>query len=404
MRIPDQPVAKALKHLSPSLYEAVLACKARAAWIAFGNRTDVPQHPRALLGTCVHSVVESVQTGGLQPRDDETRRAVAREAFDRKAKDLYDRAHPLLRAKFPAPERIPYYYLFRERAALLALDAAARQDTARTATAPLVRAAHAQPAALVETKLTSRDGLLVGRPDYVDVSAGEVVDYKTAAGPEDDPAGLLDSEARQLRLYVHLARELGLKLTKGAVVRANGRRVDLEISEADAAAEGERARVALRAFNAHASEDFERLATPSPQACRYCPCIPFCDAFWQKATPAWADQCGTQVEGTVSGVSRAVVQKIPLITVELAITRGTTMPGEAVVQQLPERWACGDGTPPPKAGDVVRVVNGRLVDDAEGVAVIRPDRLTTAFWTLHSAMPANREHGTNAENGGSAGG
>ena len=403
MRIPEQPAVRELKHLSPSLYEAVLVCKARAAWIAFGDPDRVPQHPRALLGTCVHAVVEDAHNGRLPPGDDDSRRAAAREIFDRKAKDLYDGAHPLLRAKFPAAERIPYYYLFRERAALLALDAAARPEAAHpAATGPGPRRQPPQ-GALVETTLRSRDGLLVGRPDYVDAAAGEVVDYKTGAGPDDDPDGLRDSEARQLRLYVHLARELGLDLQKGVVVRADGRRVVLDIADGDAVAEGQRAREELRAFNAEAAEGFKRLAEPSPEACRYCPCIPFCEAFWEKATAVWADQCGLHLEGTVSGVSRAVVQNTPLITLELAVARGTTAPGAAVVQQLPEKWACADGVPPPEAGDVVRVVDARLADGAAAVAVIRPDRLTTALWTVCRASAA-REDGPDGENDGAGSG
>ncbi len=403
MRLPEHPTVKELKHLSPSLYEAVLACKARAAWIAFGDREAVPSHPRALLGSCVHAVVENANNGGLPAGDPESRRAAAREIFRRKAKELYDRAHPLARAKFAAPERMPYYYLFRERAAVLALEAAARRDVGHPAAAPTVQGAQAQPAALVETTLRSRDGLLVGRPDYVDAGAGEVIDYKTGVGPEADPAGLRDSEVRQLRLYVHLAREAGLELKKGAVVRADGRRVELNVSAADAAAEGQRAREALRAFNAEAGAGFERLTEPSPESCRYCPCIPFCEAFWEKARAAWVDQCGTQVEGTVSSVSRAIVQNTALITLELDVTRGTIAPGAAILQQLPEKWACEDGAPSPEVGDVVRVVNCRLAD-AEGAAVIRPDRLATALWTVRRATPTDREHGAATDSGGVAGG
>ncbi len=390
MRIPGQPAVKELKHLSPSLYEVVLACKARAAWVAFGEREAVPQHPTALLGTCVHAVVEDAHNGGLSRGAHESRPAEPREIFDRKARELYERAHPLIRAKFAAPERVPYYHLFRERAALVATEAAAHRQTTRPGAGVASQGAQAERTGLVETTLRSRDGLLLGRPDYLDVSAGVVVDYKTGAGPDGDPAGLRSSEARQLRLYVHLANEAGLALNKGAVVRSNGRRVELDVSEADAVAEGQRAREALRAFNARAAEGFEHLAEPSPDSCRYCPCIPFCKPFWEKATADWADQCGTHVEGTISSVSRATVQNTALITFEMAVTRGTTAPRPTVVQQLPETWACADGTPPPEAGDIVRVTNGRLGEDTEGAAVIRPDRVTTALWTVRRATPVDR--------------
>lgn len=390
MRIPEQPGIKELKHLSASLYEAARVCKARAAWIAFGDRGSVPAHPRALLGTCVHAVLEEAHCGRLPPGDEEFRRAAARDAFDRKAKELYAAAHPLIRVKFPSPERIPYYYLFRERAAVLALATVARPNPGVATAGSGGADASGLPGALAETTLRSRDGLLLGRPDYVDAAAGEVVDYKTGTGPDDDPEGLRDSEARQLRFYIHLARERGLELCRGVVVRVDGRRVALDVAEDEAAAEAQRARETLSAFNAKASAaDFKALAEPSPHACCYCPCIPFCEAFWEAATPAWLDQCGTHVEGTVAAVNRAVVQKTALITLELAAERGTVARGPAVVQQLPEKWACVDGASPPEVGDVLRVVNCRLTDDSGEATLIRPDRLTTAVWTFGSAAGAS---------------
>lgn len=384
MHIPEPPIVGELQYLSPSLYEATQSCKARAAWTAFGSHDDVPQHPQALLGTCVHSVVKDAHNGRLPPGG-ESRQVAAREAFDRRAQELYEGSHPLLRVKFPTQERIPYYNLFRERAALLARVAPVRPYASHRPPAEPRPGSQRLHSDMFETTLRSRDGLLIGRPDFIDVSAGEVVDYKTGAGPEEDPDGLRDAEVRQLRLYVYLAREVGINLRKGSVVRADGRRVSLEITEEDAAAEGQRAREALHAFNAEAVRGFAALATPSQTACRYCPCIPFCEAFWKSADATWADQCGTHIEGAVSGMSRAVMQNTALITIELTVARGTAAPGAAVVQQLPEKWACADSAPLPIVYDVIRVVNCRLADAANGLTVFLPDRLTTAVWTAGPA-------------------
>jgi hypothetical protein len=384
MRLPESPLVKELTHLSPSLYEAARLCNARAAWAAFGARDRVPQSPQALLGTCLHAVVEEAHHGRFASTDNEGRRGNAQAAFDRKAKELHQAAHPLIRIKFPIPERIPYYYLFRERAAVLALGSAGRT---RDEPPPMGarRGAAAPPGPLVEITLRSQDGLLFGRPDYLDPAAGEVVDYKTGSGPDDDPDGLRDGEARQLRLYVHLANERGINLRRGVVVRADGRRIPLEITEADATAEGQLARTALVAFNAKAPRGFQALATPSPDACRYCPCIPFCEAFWEAGTPTWRDASGTHVEGTVSAISKAVVQDTALMTLELAVTRGSLASPVAVVQQVPEAWVCADGAPPSNVGDVIRVVNGRLADDDGQTALIRADRVTTALWSVEAA-------------------
>ena len=371
MRIPEYPAVTELKHLSPSLYEAVLACKARAAWIAFGEHEAVPAHPWALLGISVHAVIEKTNDGGLPDGDPESRRAMAREIFDRKTAEIFAQAHPLLREKFPAAERIPFYYLFRERAAFLAIETSASTGLPDSAAAASVQGRAAKLSTLVERRLRSRDGLLIGRPDYVDIAAGEVIDYKAGAGPEDDPEGLRESEARQLRLYVHLAHETGFEISRGAVLRADGRRAELSVSEAEADAEGHRAREALRAFNAQAAVGFEGLAEPSPESCRYCPCIPFCNEFWRKATAAWAEQCGTHVEGKVIGASRSSVYNVALATLELDVRHGTIGSGAVVLQQLPETWACADGAPPPEVGDVVRIVNCRPADGGQNALVLR---------------------------------
>lgn len=389
MRIPEQPAVTELKHLSPSLYEAARLCKARAAWLAFGARDGVPSHPQALLGICVHAVVEEAHSGRFAPWSEDSLLVAARNAFDHKAQELHEAAHPLLRVKFATPERIPYYYLSRERAAVLALDTAPRPNAAHApALVPGSGASSTAPGTLVETTLRSRDGLLLGRPDFVDPTVGEVVDYKTGAGRDDDPDGLSDTEVRQLRFYIHLGRERGLELRRGVVVRAGGRRVALNVTDADASEEGRQARDVLASFNARASEGFKDLAEPSPDACRYCPCVPFCESFWGAVTSSWLDACGTQVEGTILAANRAVVHNTALVTLELAVTRGSVASGAAVVQHVPEAWACADASPPPQVGDLVRVVNARLVDDGGESALIRPDRLTTAIWTVRPAADA----------------
>jgi len=57
MHIPNAPDVMPLQQLSPSIYEALLRCRARATWAAFGDRSTLPQHPKALLGSCLHGLV-----------------------------------------------------------------------------------------------------------------------------------------------------------------------------------------------------------------------------------------------------------------------------------------------------------------------------------------------------------
>jgi hypothetical protein len=160
MRVPRAPIVSAIPQLSPSLYEALLRCRARAAWVAHGDRAAVPLAPKALLGTCFHAAVEQANLGRLSNLGREEQLEAARNIFDRRAQMIYAQAHPLLRAKFSSPEKLPYYNLYRERAAVEAADSAERitpTGDADTAGQPVQAA--------VEGRLVSRDGLIVGRPD-----------------------------------------------------------------------------------------------------------------------------------------------------------------------------------------------------------------------------------------------
>jgi hypothetical protein len=119
VRVPIPPDVVPLARISPSQYAAGRSCKARLAWTTAGRRGELPDHPKALLGTCFHAVVEAATTGRLSANNEELA-AAAREMFDQLATAAYGRAHQLLRVKYQSVGVLPYYYLFRERAVLMA--------------------------------------------------------------------------------------------------------------------------------------------------------------------------------------------------------------------------------------------------------------------------------------------
>src|ERR1700731_2194947 len=112
--IPDPPTPQPIESISPTLYKTILACPARAVWSVNGQRGALPPHPSALLGTCFHGVMEAAQKGLITGDFDEGRIS-AQSLFDNLAAKGYSYAHPLLRVKFPAPEKLPFYYMYRER-------------------------------------------------------------------------------------------------------------------------------------------------------------------------------------------------------------------------------------------------------------------------------------------------
>jgi hypothetical protein len=229
----------------------------------------------------------------------------------------------------------------------------------------------------VEHALVSKDGRVAGRPDVLDAESATVTDYKTGVGGESEP--LTDSEVRQLRLYAYLAKENGITIKRGVIERADRTRADVAISPEQAAEEGRHAIVVLDGYNQHAGEPFESVASPSPDACRFCPCIPFCEAFWKNADPEWGGQCGTHIEGVVEALEGGA-----LVSINLGITRGTSSKGPAVVTRLSREWLAFSGAELPHPQQTVRVTDAAYVAESSEPAVFRADRITTAVWSVPS--------------------
>ncbi len=379
MRIPVPPSLARARQISPSLYEQMLRCPALAAWSLLGIQNALPAHPKAILGICYHGTIEDAHAGRIGGDNSTTKLDMARRAFDAHARGQHAKAHPLLKAKFSTAERLPYYTLFRERAALEAIgvvESAPRSVMGGQAFRFLTAAS--------ELRIESRDKLIAGRPDFVDAASRRVVDYKTGGPPSPGADPISPAESRQLRLYAHLAIENGIEITEGVIRRSDGRRATIAISQEDAATEGRAARQMLAQFNAAAGSAFTSAARPACGTCTYCPCIPLCEAFWASATPGWVESCGVHVEGTVRSIDESIVQGIRLKTFRISATRGTIQPGDAFVEQVPEAWVTADGAAAPAVGDLIRVAFARA-DTSGNVTSIRIDRISTSIWSrVHS--------------------
>ena len=370
MRPPKAPTISKLERISPTVYEAALKCLSRAAWTAQGDKDALPAHPRALLGIGVHALLEHLHPGRTGPDEtgDELRQR-AEETFDGTLETLLAGAHPLLRVKFSSARRLPFYNLYRARAVETVVAEAARRRPAGGEGAT-------KPRRTRETALKSRDGRIIGRPDVLDASGATVIDYKT--GAQDNPEQITDPELRQLLLYAFLAAENGTAITRGVIERADRTRAEASIDAGKAEQEAAQALAVLDDLNSHVGEPFSAGANPSPENCRFCPCIAFCDGFWEVAAVDWADACGIQIEGDVTSIDSAG----PVISIGLHVRRGTCVPGDALVTRLPLEWVIADGSDAPEVGDRVRVTDARQVPDTSSPAVFRADRVGTAVWQV----------------------
>jgi len=377
MQTPSPPQLRSLQHISPSLYASARSCGARAGWAVFGKNGDFPETPAALLGRAFHITMGRAAVEGQHGSTSEIQ-SVSRNVFNVAANELHSKAHPLLRAKFPRTELLPYYYLVRERVALAALEVA---NVPALSTHGPTSAAGVQQRRAVEKRLRSSDGLLVGQPDLVEAPQREVFDYKTNLGPQGMPDAVSDAETSQLRLYAYLLQENGVAIERGTIVRANGTRLSVPISEDDARKEADAARQTLTEFNRSVSAggDFGTLARPSAEVCKWCPCLPMCEPFWQAAQPEWAPVCGSHVEGTVLEVEESNLLGTPLVSLVVQARRGTCGIGNKTIEQIPQVWLTAGGSSVPRPSDVVRAVHVRIGQpDAESIKV---DRMSSAVWT-----------------------
>ncbi len=384
MVVPDPPVLVSLKRITPSIYEASLACLAKAVWVAVGDARVLPQNPAAILGITFHAVVAAAHKGKLSVAGANDRSA-ARALFDRTAQELHLRAHRLVRSKFPSADRLPFYNRHRERAAITATPIAASRSPLASSAADVTRLGRAP--VKTEARLSSKDGYLVGRADHIDARSSIVVDYKTGNAAGGNACAVSNSEARQLRLYAYLAAENGTDIRTGAVVRSGGQRCEIGISPAEAEAEADSAKKQLGRLNAAVAEgaSFQDLASPSPKNCSFCPCLPFCGRFWAEATPEWTAGCGLHVEGSVAEVESGRTYGIPLTTLLLSTRSGTAGARCVSIEQIPTEWLDMDCSGPPHVGDTVRVVHGRQLGTDTGVAVIRVDKALTSVWRLRQS-------------------
>jgi hypothetical protein len=369
MKLPHVPVPEPISSVTPSFYNVILRCKAKAVWVRFGVRNSFPVSPFALLGTAFHMVTEASARGNL-PDEESERREAAYALFEQEALRLLNASHPFVRRQFSSAHELPYFYRLQAQAAEASV--AIGKDT------PASHHASAQNAVadsdrFAERKFVSRDGKINGRIDLVDASAGVIYDYKSGAEPE----AVTDAEARQMRLYAYLCAENDIPIERAVIVRRNGRQDDFLIAPEDAKREAEAAIGALNVFNQAANGNFREMASPSPSSCEGCPCLALCERFWEEAAPEWAAEVGLYAEGEVQSVRRSGEGSNALITLQMSVSRGTTTRGVDTMFPSPAWASEADGDEPLRAGDVIRIMGAKA-------------KLESAYVPSLSHLPGNK--------------
>jgi hypothetical protein len=382
--VPEQVCASPRAYLTPTLFVQGRKCLARLAWASSDAALLIPKDPSAILGTALHRVQEQADRGELSGQGG-TFADTARAAFDQAATEALTRAHPLVRARYPQLHDLPRFYLQRARSVEMALEHVPAPTPPHETTVGGNGPSH-RP--IVEASLKSSDGLLRGRADCLDVAGQKIVDYKSGSRSTDGST-VSEEEELQLLFYAALARDNGVTVREGCIVRSDGRRATCSLPAEAAEAVAGAARMLLAEFNTKITSDLspDAMAAPSPAACARCGFRAICSAFWREATPDWAAQVGSHAEIHVQDVRQLGPSRSPSIQVSGKITAGSVTPS-GVTAQFPLDWVGVSFNPALLAGGQIRLLNVRE-QEASGERRLLGDRERGFVWLLPNRVNAD---------------
>ena len=328
-----------------------------------GSSAFVLGNPKAWLGTAYHEVLEKIVEVDL--RHESIEEAVERLwnqaiAFQQRRVG----AHPLNR-RFGVPESWRGYYLARASVLLRAQELADVSVLSQSRISTEASSLGSMPT-IREQEFTAFDGRLVGRPDVV--GAGEVIDYKSGAIIEHDVETETDvvkvTYVRQLRIYGYLVKQkLGWWPRRGRLLPLGGAGVEVVLEPLECEREANEAIALLESYQRTLSAAMapEQLASPSAEACRWCPYKLVCSSFWKSSTPSWSGQLdGAAIEGFVIE-QPTVIHAGAARSVAVNVQAGSETPRG--VQIAPLNPAMHPAVALLGAGDRVRVVGLRARPD-----------------------------------------
>ena len=336
------PTPAPIEAISPSALEDLLTCGLRLTFRRDPRFADLRRgNPASALGLVAHNLAEITAPNQVE--------RVPTERAPETAARLWDEAITVacadLSAQWPArdmppPNRWPNYQRIRTRAVRQLISIIDRQAAGSSATAG--------PAPTIEADLKIEGFPLEGRPDRIEhySDGSEVVDIKSAPDYED----ISDTHRRQLLSYALLWHASTGEWPKRASVQTlDGRRFSFDIDPAEAERLLDHITDLLEQYNAGvvAAETPEALATPSPDACQYCPYRVRCGPFFAAIDPSW-DLYTRSFTGSV--LSRDDTDQHAAIRVAIASADFETEGGDAHLRAIPRALA-------PNPGDTVAVVD-----------------------------------------------
>ena len=280
------PAWRAIARFSPTLVDAILACALRAAFSQDPAFSALRRPtPGSLLGQAAHRLTEAATKGRFKAMSGPHLRQALEQAWDAEVATAATKLTQAWTVAPPPPPRDwPGYELTRVRLIRRLTRLVERRHDQEGA--PTGRG---DSTVAVERALEDPTTGLHGRPDRVETlgSCIRVVDLKTGWTQQLE---IRDGQRRQLLLYAYLVyRATGRWPEEIAIEDASGRRATDPVRPEQAAAAVDDGVQAVARYNAAVASGQSplSLATPSPDACRYCPFRAVCQPYWTAAATDW---------------------------------------------------------------------------------------------------------------------
>jgi RecB family exonuclease len=270
-----------LEYITPSSFFALSNCFLQAAFRVDASYVTF-QPPAVRLGTACHSLLERVAKGVLIDAPSETWQdeleSIWNEEINKQESSLLASVQE---RHFGRAETWPKYALQKARVFIKANKLLAYQHKRLQSGQRYGRSASERP-------YQAYNGRLRGRVDMILEShrGVELVDYKTGNILDEDEAGdftIKESYRQRLLLYAAMHHDCtGVWPVRGHLVPLTGMPVSVDIDPIEAELIVQLAIQQMAQFNKCVSqvEQPADLASPSPEACRYCNYKAYCPAFW----------------------------------------------------------------------------------------------------------------------------
>lgn len=308
---PPEPLpVKELGRISPSQYKRLRECPLRGIWEQF-SESLLPVSPRLKVGGIIHGILESVNRGELDPRDEQAFRERWNTDVEEAERDM--ESSRLERRFIPLSKSVPKLEVLYHQALRCASHLFEKKHDST-----------GNGAAYAEKWVESSDGRVGGYIDHaVDTGNGIILqDYKSGSVFSDgDPATeqVKESYTVQMKLYAGLYNEThGIWPELLQLVTLDGTKIRVDYTPDESVNLLDEARALHKKINREVRKIHEghsqipALGSPGADNCSFCGFRPSCKAYWKDRPDTQDGDWPCDLQGVTKGVESGSNDQIVL--------------------------------------------------------------------------------------------